>query len=219
MDSRRYAKKAAILYRWVIDPLVQPLRPKIVALCLEHDMRHVLDIGCATGAQCRQLAVAGIRAVGLDLSEAMVTSARKRSRDRIEYVVGSAYELPFPDDTFDGALMSLALHEHSEDERTQMLTEALRVTKFNGHLVLAEYSKPARTRFHIPWAVIRFVEHIAGEEHRTGFHQFVASDSLRGLLERHGLTCIETVPSHFHTLTIALASQSRQTGSDPNAEA
>lgn len=210
MDPRRYAKRAAVLYRWVIDPLVQPLRPKIVALCLEHDIKHVLDIGCATGAQCRQLATAGIQATGVDLSEAMIASARAHSPENVVFVIGSACELPFESGRFDAAILSLALHEHSEEERSQMLAEALRVTKEDGHLVLAEYSEPARTRFHIPWAVIRFVEHIAGKEHRNGFRQFVEANSLQGLLERHGLMRIETVPSHFHTLEIALARESFQ---------
>ncbi|MFC2082464.1 class I SAM-dependent methyltransferase [Candidatus Bipolaricaulota bacterium] len=205
MRSQRYAKRAAILYRWLIDPMVQPLRPKIVSLCLKHGMKHVLDIGCATGSQCRQLGHAGIRTVGLDLSEAMIANASKRPNENVEYVIGSAFELPFESGTFDATLLSLALHEHPEDERTQMLIEACRVIKPGGALLIAEYSKPAKMLLHIPWAVIRFVEHVAGEEHRNGFHQFIAADGLRGLLQRHGLQQTDIAHSHFGTLTIAIA--------------
>ena len=158
MRYRRYGKISSIIYRWLIDPLLWPLRPKIARLCRKHGMNHVLDIGTATGAQCRTLGAAGIHAVGLDLSEAMIAAARKRSATNVEYVVGSAYELPFADATFDAALLILALHEHSEEERNRMLMEAMRVIKPNGYLVLAEYSKPAKTLIHIPWRLIQLIE-------------------------------------------------------------
>ncbi|GAF99271.1 unnamed protein product, partial [marine sediment metagenome] len=132
-------------------------------------MNNVLDIGTATGAQCRTLGAAGIRAVGLDLSEAMIATARNCRAKNVEYVVGSAYELPFEDAAFDAALLSLSLHEHSEEERTRMLMEALRVIRSNGYLMLAEYSKPAKTLIHLPWRIIQFIENLAGPEHRAGF--------------------------------------------------
>ncbi len=201
---KRYGKISSTIYRWLIDPLLWSLRPKIARLCRKHGMNNVLDIATATGAQCRTLGAAGIRTVGLDLSEAMLAAARKRRAKNVEYVVGSAYELPFEEAAFDAALLSLALHEHFEEERTRMLLEALRVIKSNGYLMLAEYSKPAKARIHIPWCIIQLIENLAGPEHRAGFHQFIATDGLRGLLRRHNLQPIEIVHSHFNTLTIAV---------------
>jgi len=204
MRYQRYGKISSTIYRWGIDPLLRPLRPRIAHLCLKHGMHIVLDIATATGAQCRALEAAGLHAVGLDLSEAMIAAARKRRARNLEYVVGSAYELPFAEAAFDAALLILALHEHSEKERTRMLMEALRVIKHNGYLVLAEYSRPAKACIHIPWRIIQLIENLAGSEHRAGFHQFIATDGLRGLLRRHGLQPIEVVYSHFNTLTIAV---------------
>ncbi len=204
MRYQRYGKISSIIYRWLIDPLLWPLRPRIARLCRKHGMNHVLDIGTATGAQCRTLGAAGIHAVGLDLSETMIAAAKKRRAKNIEYVVGSAYELPFADATFDAALLSLSLHEHSEEERERMLMEALRVIEPNGYLMLAEYSRPTKTRIHIPWRVIQLIENLAGPEHRAGFHQFIAMDGLPGLLRKHGLQPIEVLHSHFNTLAIAV---------------
>lgn len=150
------------------------------------------------------LGAAGIHAVGLDLSEAMIAAARKRPAMNAEYVVGSAYELPFADAVFDATLLSLSLHEHSEEERATMLMEAMRVIKPNGYLMLAEYSRPIKTLLHIPWYLIQLIENLAGPEHRAGFHQFIAMDGLPGLLRRHGLQPIDVVQSHFYTLAIAV---------------
>ncbi len=218
MRYQRYGKLSSTIYRWLIDPLLRSLRPKVARLCRKHGMDHVLDIGTATGAQCRMLGAAGIRAVGLDLSEAMIAAARTRPSENIEYVVGSAYELPFADGSFDASLLILALHEHSEEERTRMLIEALRVIKDNGFLVLAEYSKPAKERIHIPWRIIQLIENLAGQEHRAGFHQFIATDGLRGFLRRHDLRPIETVQSHFNALTIAVVQTRRSLESSPHSE-
>lgn len=202
--TRRYRNISSIIYRWLIDPLLWSLRPKIANLCSKHGIGNVLDIGSATGAQCRALGDAGISAVGLDLSEAMIAAAGKRPARNVEYVVGSAFELPFADATFDAALLSLALHEHSEGERTTMLMEAMRVIKTNGYLMVAEYSKPSSTLIHIPWYLIKLIENLAGFEHRAGFRQFIATGGLPGLLQRHGLDPMEVVCSHSTTLAIAI---------------
>ena len=204
METERYGTLSSKIYKWLIDPLLARLRPRVARLGIKYKLNNLLDIGTATGAQCRILHAAGIHAVGLDLSEAMVAAAKAWSSEDIEYVVGSAFELPFADASFHSALLSLALHEHSEQERTRMLAEALRVVEPDGYLLIAEYSEPARTRLHIPWLVIRLIENIAGTEHRAGFHQFMATDGLSGLLQRHGLPPIEIVYSHFHTLAIAI---------------
>ncbi|MCK4571214.1 class I SAM-dependent methyltransferase [Candidatus Bipolaricaulota bacterium] len=204
MRYQRYGKISSIIYSWLIDPLLWPLRPRIARLCRKHGVNNVLDIGTATGAQCRTLGAAGIHAVGLDLSQTMVDAARARPVQNVSFVVGSAYELPFEDSTFDAALLSLALHEHSEEERNRMLMEAMRIIEPSGYLILAEYSRPPKTLIHIPWRIIQLIENLAGPEHKAGFHQFIAMDGLRGLLRRHGLQPIEVVHSHFHTLTIAV---------------
>lgn len=204
MRPQRYGTLSASIYRWLIDPLLTRLRPKIAQLCIKYGVTNLLDIGTATGAQCRTLHASGIRAVGLDLSEAMISTAKAQSPADIEYVVGSAYDLPFADASFQSVLLSLALHEHREEDRKRILMEAIRVSEPDGFLMIAEYSEPARTRLHIPWLVIRGIENIAGSEHRAGFHQFMASNGLGGLLQRYSLQPSEIVHSHFHTLAMAI---------------
>ena len=204
MRIKRYGTFSSSIYRWLIDPLLAPLRPKIARLCLKHGPGPILDIGTATGAQCRVLDTAGIHTVGLDLSEAMIAAAKARPSENIEYVIGSAYELPFPEASFNAVLLSLALHEHSEEDRSRMLGEAMRVLEPDGHLVLVEYSRPAQTYLHIPWFVIQMIENMAGGDHRAGFREFMATDGLVGLLQRHNLQAVEIAYSHFHTLAIAI---------------
>jgi ubiquinone/menaquinone biosynthesis C-methylase UbiE len=200
----RYGSLAVRLYRALIDPLLWPLRPKIVRICRELGARDVLDIASATGAQCRAIGRAGIRATGVDLAEAMIAAAKRRGGRNTDYALASAYELPFRDGSFDASLLILALHEHTEEERSVMVCEALRVLRPNGALLVADFSEPRRSTFHVPWQVIRWIEHTAGDEHNAGFLDYVARGCLDGLIERHHLTVLRRIPSHFGAIGIAV---------------
>ena len=216
MRFRRYGAFSSVIYRAFIDPVLCSLRSKVLHVCLKRHIGSALDIATATGAQCRRLGTAGIETVGLDLSEAMIAAAREHRARNVEYVVGSAYELPFQDASFDAALLTLALHEHTETERASMISEALRIVKHDGYVVLADYSMPAKPLLHLAWQVICLIEYLAGPEHRTGFREFIAYGGITGLLTRYGLEAQEIVHSHFGTIAIAVIHGNRTPESDIN---
>lgn len=197
---KRYGPLAVRVYQMLFDPLISPLRPRVTRLCRTLGVESVLDIACGTGAQCRALARAGIRATGLDLSDEMIRLAHRHGGPRTSYVQGSAYDLPFEPGSFDVSLLLLALHEHTEDERTQILSEALRVAR--SHLVIADYQQPHRPWVHPAWQGIRLVETLAGPEHRAGFRQFVQDGSLTGFLSRHGRSAREVACSHLGSIRL-----------------
>ncbi|MDD4903264.1 MAG: class I SAM-dependent methyltransferase [Candidatus Bipolaricaulis sp.] len=200
----RYGRRAARIYAGAIDPALHSLRSAVTRICREEGATPILDIACATGAQCRRLAQAGIRVTGVDLSESMLAAARRRSTAGMEFIHASALDLPFRDASFGGVLLSLALHEHAEEERERMLREALRVLRPGGFLLVADFSRPAHTGLHIPWAVIRLIEATAGPEHRTGFRDFVQRGSLEGFLSRHGLAPSRTARAVLGAVVIAV---------------
>jgi SAM-dependent methyltransferase len=201
-EKTRYGSLAVRIYRRLIDPLLWPLRPKVVRICRQLGARDVLDVASATGAQCRALGRAGIRATGIDLSEEMIWIARRIGGRNVRYVHGSAYALPFEDGSFDASLLLLALHEHTEDERTAMVSEALRIVRPSGHLLLADYTRPRLAAIHPPWQAIRLIEGAAGREHSAGFGDFVARGGLDGLVGRHRLDVLARTPTHFGAIGI-----------------
>jgi len=80
----------------------------------------VLDFGCGTGSLTFTLAErANVRSIcGIDYSAAYVAYAKQRSSDsRIEFRVGDACSLPFPDGRFDRVLALLVLHFVPQPER------------------------------------------------------------------------------------------------------
>jgi len=199
----RYGLGAVRSYQVLIDPMIYPLRPKIVGLCRELGVRTVVDIASGTGAQCRMLGRVGIQATGVDLAEAMIDAATRRDGPNTHYALGSATDLPFEDATFDACTLLLALHEHPEPERERMLKEAGRVVRPDGHLIVADFAEPARPTLHAAWRVIRFIEYAAGDEHHAGFLDYVARGSLCGLLERFTLKPVRETSSHFGVIGIA----------------
>jgi demethylmenaquinone methyltransferase/2-methoxy-6-polyprenyl-1,4-benzoquinol methylase len=203
----RYGEKAAFLYCLAIDPIVRPLRPRIADVLRDRRTQAVLDVACATGAQARFLAARGLQVVGVDLSLAMTARAARRSPE-IPFICASALSLPFPTDSFDGAILSLALHEHPEEERQAMVSEALRVLRPTGTLVIADFSPPRRARWHLPWQAIRLIEHTAGPEHREGFRDYVRHGALAGLLARLALVADEAQASHFGCISIVAVTKS-----------
>ena len=77
------------------------------------DGEQVLDVGCGTGSLTFALAArAKVRNIcGLDFSAVYVDHAARRNSDaRIEFKVGDACALPFPDSSFDRVLSLLMLH-------------------------------------------------------------------------------------------------------------
>ncbi len=198
--KKRYDSLATLVYRWLIDPLIHPLRPRIVRLCGNLEVNNVLDIASGTGAQCRALGRAGLMATGLDLSEEMIAHARRRGGRHVHYIRGSALDLPFADDSFDVCTLVLALHEHPEAERTRMLAEAMRVA--SRYLIIADYERPRRPWLNPPWQLIRLIEASAGSGHHTGFRDFAARRGLAGLAARHQLTAGGILHSHFGTIAL-----------------
>lgn len=102
----------------------------------------VLDVGCGTGDDV--IRMAGIvgpfgRAVGLDLSESMIEQARQRSEGSdlpVEFVPGSAYDLPFPDASFDACRCERVL-QHL-DEPLKAIQEMVRVVRPGGRVLLID---------------------------------------------------------------------------------
>ncbi len=100
----------------------------------------VLDLRCGTGDDVQELArLVGPsgRVVGVDRSETVIAEARERVLGTalpVEFQVANAYELPFPDATFDACRADRVFH-HLDHPR-QALGELLRVARPDGRVLL-----------------------------------------------------------------------------------
>lgn len=85
-----------------------------------------LDIGCGTGPAIPELTRLGWTVTGVDISDAMLASARERAPE-VELVQASAEALPFDDACFDAAI---SIWTHTDvDDFAAILREAARVLR------------------------------------------------------------------------------------------
>ncbi len=92
-----------------------------------------MNVGCGTGNYSRAIvSMTDVEMVGVDQSKPMIETASEKVGS-VVWFVGDAESLPFPDDTFSGALFVLAVH-HFKNSRLGF-REAFRVLA-KGRLVI-----------------------------------------------------------------------------------
>lgn len=99
--------------------------------------RRVLDVGCGTGRLAALLAERHLcRVWGIDVSPEMVAVARERVPRGVGLKVAAAEDLPFRDNTFERAVMTLVVHHL---DRPRAFAELMRVLAPDGRLALLTF--------------------------------------------------------------------------------
>ncbi|HLU38646.1 MAG TPA: methyltransferase domain-containing protein [Planctomycetota bacterium] len=128
---------------------------------------HVLDVGSGLGGPARHFARAcGCRVSGVDLTEAFVGAAQELTRrtgqaDRVAFRVASALELPFPDGTFDGAML---LHVGMNiADKAKLFAEVRRVLRPRAPFCVYDLmrTQDAPLPYPMPWAATEATSFVA----------------------------------------------------------
>jgi ubiquinone/menaquinone biosynthesis C-methylase UbiE len=100
-----------------------------------------LDLACGTGAISERAAAAGATVTGLDLAPVLIETAKERAAElglEIEYVVGDAEQLAFPDASFDKVSSTCGIMFAPDHEAAAR--ELARVTAPGGRVALANWT-------------------------------------------------------------------------------
>lgn len=113
----------------------------------------VVDIGCNAGANCFVWAELGHRVAGLDINEPLLTIARQRAAEanyQIDFRLGSAAALPWPDASFDVCVVPELLEHVVEWQRC--LDEFCRVLRPGGivYVSTTNWLCPIQEEFQLP---------------------------------------------------------------------
>jgi len=149
--SKRYIP--ALSFRW-LTPLYDPLlrwgmreatfkRALIANAEIQPGMK-ILDLGCGTGTLTVMIKQAHPAAdvTGVDGDPVILAVARKKAAlagVNITLDKGLAFDLPYPDRTFDRVLSSLVFHHLTGENKQKAFDEILRVLKSGGELHLVDF--------------------------------------------------------------------------------
>lgn len=101
----------------------------------------LLDIGGGTGRLTDQIARQGITCTVLDNDQQLLAIGRHDHPD-ITFINGDALALPFPDRSFDHAIMEELLEHIPYHCQSQLFHEAWRVLKPDGKMILTTPNRP-----------------------------------------------------------------------------
>lgn len=182
-------KYLASLYDVVLYPFVRSVRRDILKIVMRLRPRKVIDICCGTGNQLRLLKQHGIDAVGIDLSQAMVSVSQKGNHAPMCFLQ-DATAMKFDANTFDLAMVSFALHETGWDNANRILSEIYRVLAPSGHALLADYAFSRRTAF-LAKKIIPWIEFMAGQRHYRNFLDYRRYGGLDALIDANQFVSIQ----------------------------
>ncbi|HSB65328.1 MAG TPA: methyltransferase domain-containing protein [Anaerolineales bacterium] len=133
----------------------------------------VLDLGCGTGTLTTMIkrSYPDAEVVGLDGDQAVLEIARSKAQHEdlnITFDNGMAFQVPYPDNSFNRVLSSLVIHHLSTKNKQIAMHEIYRVLRAGGELHIVDFGKPHNLYALLVSLVIRHLEE--------------ASDNIRGLI-------------------------------------
>jgi demethylmenaquinone methyltransferase/2-methoxy-6-polyprenyl-1,4-benzoquinol methylase len=183
--------ESGTFYSTVIDPILAPMRKRVTSE-INHGEK-IIDIACGTGAQVFELCETASKIVGVDLSESMIShaqnSVKKRNILNVEFFVCDATNLSrFEANSFDLAIMSLALHQFDPRLHSPILSEMKRVAQ---RIIIVDYAVPLPKNY--AGVGSRVAEFLAGKEPNHNFKQFYRLGGLKAILPANNLTIQKSV--------------------------
>ena len=183
--------ESGTFYSSVIDPILAPMRKRVSAEIIHGEK--VIDIACGTGAQLADISGIASSVTGIDLSTSMIDFAsksfKKRNIPNSAFFVSDASNLSmFKPNSFDLAIMTLALHQFSSDLFSPILSEMKRVAN---RIIIVDYAVPLPKNYAGIGSMI--AEFFAGNEHNRNFKAFYKQGGLNAILPANNLIIQKSV--------------------------
>ena len=102
----------------------------------------ILDLGCGTGLELQEYYAlnATARVTGIDLSQGMLRELKRKLGDKdITLILGSYFDVPFGENTFDAAVSVESLHHFTKEEKVGLYAKLHAALKDDGYFILTDY--------------------------------------------------------------------------------
>ncbi len=194
---------AAIMYDPLLFLALKPIRTAVMNELLEYKNKAILDLCCGTGNQLKMLSKNGFKNLHcLDLSEPMLEIAKKNNCSMKIYNE-DATETNFENDSFDIIIISFAIHEKDRNMQKKLLTEANRLLKKDGLLLIIDFVFDNKTT-KLAKIGISLIERMAGKEHYNNFKNYIKNNGLPNLIEQDRFKFKKSVRKAMNGVTISI---------------
>lgn len=182
MANKRNEYIPALRYDW-FTPLYDPLlrwvlresifKRQLVKQAQIRSGHRVLDLGCGTATLTLLIKETHPESevVGLDGDLRVLKMAQTKAVKlgvAVTLHQGMAFELPYPDGSFDRVVSSLVLHHLTREAKARALREVFRVLRPGGEFHVVDFGKPQNVPMYLASLIVRWLEE--------------ASDNVKGLL-------------------------------------
>ena len=150
MSGWQLSGDAPSLYIRFATTFMEPWTDDLIRQAKCKDGDRVLDLACGTGfvaTRVNEVSSATCQIIGLDVNEGMLNAARRDTS--IDWRLGSALEIPFPDESFDVVLCQQGLQYFPD--RQLAVKEIARVLAPGGRVSLNVWGAMERHAFVIPF--------------------------------------------------------------------
>jgi ubiquinone/menaquinone biosynthesis C-methylase UbiE len=143
-SAERYDTQVEVLFKGTANAMRRQALPPLAEAFAGCDQRklRLIDLGCGTGRFLDFVKQAWPRlpVLGLDLSQAYIRHARRHLErwSQVNLVVANAEAIPAQDNSCDAVTSLFMLHELPPEVRRTVISEAARVLKPEGRLILVD---------------------------------------------------------------------------------
>ena len=144
--------------------LVNPLRRRLIQQANIQSGQRVLDLGCGTGLLTMMIkqSIPNAQVTGLDGDEKVLNIARVKSRGvDIQWDHALAFDMPYPDNSFDMVLSSFVTHHLTSVDKVRALKEVHRILRPNGSFHIVDFGPPFDLLTHAQAVVMKNFERTA----------------------------------------------------------
>ncbi len=194
---------AAIMYDTLLFLALKPIRIAVMNELLEYKDKAILDLCCGTGNQLKMLSKNGFKNLHcLDLSGPMLEIA-KTDTCPMKIYNEDATKTSLENNSFDIIIISFAIHEKDRNMQKKLLTEAHRLLKKDGLLLIVDFVFDNKTT-KLAKIGIRLIEKMAGKEHYNNFKNYIKNNGLADLIEQDMFKLLKSVRKAMNGVTISI---------------
>ena len=165
----------ALSFRW-LTPLYDPLlkwgmreetfKRRLIQRANIQPHQRALDLGCGTGTLTVMLKQSAPEAhiAGVDGDEEVLAIAKtkaKHARVDVTWDYGLAYDLPYPDNSFDVVVSSLVIHHLTSADKVRAFQEVRRILRPDGWFHILDFGRPFSPLTRIQGAIMKNLEEAA----------------------------------------------------------